>query len=185
MCGGGGGGGAAPIDTYKGPPGPGSGIAGVPIGFGDYQGAANALLSTGQTYGQLAANVARTLQQSPTFTAPPAPQSAFDSGIGQYIAAGGATPPMGQSPAMSAIGQYEAAYDPRTEATEMLQSYEPGYEARPLSYYTPNAMEQLANPPEDTTPSPFGGMLISDPSNPAYYSPENQARLYQRNNRGR
>jgi len=143
MCGGGGG--SAPVDTYKGPPGPGSGIAGVPVGFGDYQGAANALLSTGQTYGQLAANVARTLQQAPAFTAPPAPQSAFDSGIGQYIASGGATPPMGQSPAMSAIGQVEADYDPRTAATEMLQSYEPGYEARPLSYYTPNAMSQLSD----------------------------------------
>jgi len=27
-------------------------------------------------------------------------------------------------------------------------------------------------------------MLITDPSNPEYYSPENQARLYQRRNRG-
>ena len=184
MCGGGGGGGGGAVDTYKGPPGPGAGIAGVPIGFGDYKDAARALLSTGQTYGQLAANVAKNMQQFPTFTAPPAPQSAFDSGIGQYIAAGGATPYGGQSPAMSAIGQLEAAYDPRTAATEMLQAYEPGYEARPLSYYTPNAMEQLANPPSPT-PSPSAERLITDPSDPAYYSPENQARLYQRNSRGR
>jgi hypothetical protein len=184
MCGGGGGGGGDAVDTYKGPPGPGAGIAGVPIGFGDYKDAARALLSTGQTYGQMAASAAQALQQAPTFTAPPAPQSAFASGLGQYIAAGGATPYGGQSPAMSAIGQLEAAYDPRTAATEMLQSYEPGYEARPLSYYTPNAMEQLANPPSPTT-SAFSEMLITDPSNPEYYSPENQVRLYQRNSRGR
>lgn len=184
MCGGGGSD-SAPVDTYKGPPGPGAGIAGVPLGYGDYKGAAEALLSTGQTYGQLAANVASALQRQPsTLPMPPAPQSAFDSGLGRYIAGGGATPPGVQSPALSAIGQMEAAYDPRTAATEMLASYEPSYEARPLSYYTPNAMAQLTDPQPAAETSPFT-QVITDPSNPAYYSPENQAALYQRNNRGR
>jgi len=142
MCGGGGGS-SAPVDTYRGPPGPGTGIGGVPVGYGNYQDAAKALMSTGQTYGQLASLAAQNMQAQAPMAPPPAPQSAFDGGIGQYLAAGGASPAMGPSPAMSAIGQYEAAYDPRTSAMEMLESYEPAVEARPLSYYTPSAMEAL------------------------------------------
>jgi len=147
MCGGGGS--SAPIDTYRGPPGPGTGIGTIPIGYGNYQDAAKALLSTGKTYGQLASLAAQNMQGQAPMAAPPAPQSAFDGGIGQYLAAGGASPAMGQSPATSAIGQLEAEYDPRTSAMEMLESYEPAFEARPLSYYTPSAMEALEKANEE------------------------------------
>jgi len=147
MCGGGGS--SAPIDTYRGPPGPGTGIGTIPIGYGNYQDAAKALMSTGKTYGQLASLAAQNMQGQAPMAAPPAPQSAFDGGIGQYLAAGGASPAMGQSPATSAIGQLEAEYDPRTSAMEMLESYEPAFEARPLSYYTPGAIEAMEKAKEE------------------------------------
>lgn len=185
MCGGGGSS-SAQIDTVDSQPGPGAGIGSVPIGYGNYQDAAKALMSAGKTYGQMASLAAQNMPAQAPMSAPPAPMSAFNGGIGQYLAAGGASPAMGQSPAMSAIGQYEAAYDPRTSAMEMLESYEPAFEARPLSYYTPNAMAQLTEPqPQSTKETSLFTRVIGDPSNPAYYSPENQAELYRRNNRGR
>ncbi len=141
MCGGGGD--SAPVNTYQGPPGPGTGIAGVPIGVGNYQDAARSLLSVGQTYGQLAAQAANNVSQSMLVAAPPAPQSAFQGGIGQYLAAGGASPAPGMSPEAMDIQALEAGYDPRTSATEMLEGYESALEPRPLSYYTPNAMENV------------------------------------------
>ena len=142
MCGGGGGI-SDLVNTSDAPPGPGANIGNVPIGYGNYQDAAKALMSTGKTYGQMASLAAQNMQGQAPMAAPPAPQSAFDGGIGQYLASGGASPAMGQSPATSAIGQLEAEYDPRTSAMEMLESYEPAFEARPLSYYTPSAMEAL------------------------------------------
>lgn len=147
MCGGGGS--SAPIDTFDGQPGPGTGIGGIPIGYGNYQDAAKALMSAGKTYGQMASLAAQNMPAQAPMSAPPAPMSAFNGGIGQYLAAGGASPAMGPSPAMSAIGQYEAAYDPRTSAIGMLESYEPAFEARPLSYYTPGAMEAMEKAKEE------------------------------------
>jgi hypothetical protein len=107
----------------------------------NYQDAARSLLSAGQTYGQLAAQAADNVSRS--MAPPPAPQSAFDSGIGQYLGGGGATPAFSPSPSMAEIQGLEAGYDPRTSATEMLEGYESALEPRPLSYYTPNAMEQM------------------------------------------
>ena len=137
---------AKETDTYRGPPGPGSAIGQVmmPSGGENYQQAAQALLSTGQTYGQLASGLAGLLNnaQQPAMTPPPAPQSAFDGGVGQYLAQMGSQP-MGQSPAMSAIEAIEGIYDPRSAATDMLMSYEPAYPAKPLSYYTPHSMARL------------------------------------------
>lgn len=139
MCGGGS---DSPTNTYQAPPGPGEGIAGVPIGSPNYQQAAQSLLSTGQSYGQLAALAAQNAPQQQMMAAPPAPQSAFNGGIGQYLAGMGSRP-MGPSPALAAVEAAERQYDPRTAATEMLQGYESGFEAQPLSYYTPNAMENV------------------------------------------
>ena len=171
---------AKETDTYRGPPGPGSAIgqATMPAGGENYQRAAQALLSTGQTYGQLASGLAGILNnaQQPAMTPPPAPQSAFDGGVGQYLAQTGSQP-MGQSPAMSAIEAIEGVYDPRSAATDMLMSYEPAYPAKPLSYYTPHSMERLtggytepeqntrgAPAPRQYTPpvSTGGGMYSSD-----------------------
>jgi len=138
--------GAKESDTYRGPPGPGSDIGQVvmPAGGENYKQAAQALLSTGQTYGQLASGLAGLLNntQQPSMVPPPAPQSAFDGGVGQYLAQMGSQP-MGQSPAMSAVEALEGVYDPRSAATDMLMSYEPAYPAQPLSYYTPHSMERL------------------------------------------
>jgi len=111
-------------------------------GFGSnnpYQPAAQSILSTAQNYGQMAALAAQNAPQQPAMAAPPAPQSAFNGGIGQYLAGMGAQP-MGPSPAMSAVESFERQYTPQMAAADMLMSYQPGYEAQPLSYYTPNAM---------------------------------------------
>jgi len=119
MCGGG-------TDNYQG------------VGSPNYQSAAQSLLSTGKSYGQLAALAAQNAPQQPVMAPPPAPQSAFNGGIGQYLGQMGAQP-MGPSPAMAAVQNIEQQYDPRTAATEMLLGYQSGFEARPLSYYTPDA----------------------------------------------
>lgn len=163
MCGGGS---SGITETYVSPPGPGEGIAGVPIGQPDYKSAAQALLSTGKSYGQMATLAARNAPQMPVMGPPPAPTSAFNGGIGQYLAQRGAQP-MGPSPAMSAVQGYETQFDPRTAATEMLMNYDPSYEARPLSFYTPNAM---ANVNFDTSPEPapvaMGGGSDNDKTRP-------------------
>jgi len=143
MCGGGGDTGSS-TDNYQLPPGPGEGIAGQLIGSPNYQSAAQSLLSTGKSYGQLAALAAQNAPQQTVMAPPPAPQSAFNGGIGQYLGQMGAQP-MGPSPAMAAVQGIEQQYDPRTAATEMLLGYESGFEARPLSYYTPNAMEAASS----------------------------------------
>jgi hypothetical protein len=140
MCGGGSSGSSTP--QYQGPPGPGEGIGNVLIGQPDYQSAAQSLLSTGKTYGQMAALAAQNAPQPQAMAAPPAPQSAFNGGIGQYLAQQGSRP-MGPSPALAAVQGLETQFDPRTAATEMLQGYEPVMEARPLSDYTPNAMANV------------------------------------------
>lgn len=147
MCGGGS---NQPTETYVSPPGPGEGIGGIPIGQPDYKSAAQALLSTGKSYGQMAALAAQNAPQMPAMGPPPAPTSAFNGGIGQYLAQRGAQP-IGPSPALSAIQGFETQFDPRTAATDMLMNYDPSYEARPLSFYTPNAM---ANVNFDTSPEP-------------------------------
>jgi len=148
---------AAPVDTYKGPPGPGQNIGGVPLGEPDYRKQAEALLSVGQTYGQLASGIAGALSsmqpRTMSVAPPPAPRSAFNGGIGEYLAARGTQPFTGPTPAMMAIESFEAAYDPRTSAIQLLQAYEPGIEARPLSYYTPQSLEQA-----DYVADPFAGM---------------------------
>lgn len=136
MCGGGSG---SSTSQYQGPPGPGTGIGSVLIGQPDYRSAAKSLLSTGQTYGRMAALAAQNAPQQPAMEAPPAPQSAFNGGIGQYLAQQGSRS-MGPSPAMAEIQGLERRYDPSGAAAEMLQGYQPVMEARPLSYYTPNAM---------------------------------------------
>ena len=140
MCGGGSSGSSTP--QYQGPPGPGEGIGNVLIGQPDYQSAAQSLLSTGKTYGQMAALAAQNAPPPQAMAAPPAPQSAFNGGIGQYLAQQGSRP-MGPSPALAAVQGLETQFDPRTAATEMLQGYEPVMEARPLSDYTPNAMANV------------------------------------------
>lgn len=131
-------------DTYKGPPGPGTNIAGVPIPGGgeNYQRAAQSLLSTGQSYGQLASGLASMLGSRPPMAPPPAPQSAFSGGVGQYLGSLGAQP-TAMSPAMAGVGAMESFYDPRTSAIGTLGAYEPAFEAQPLTYYTPNSMERL------------------------------------------
>lgn len=139
MCGGGSSGSSTP--QCQGPPGPGEGIGNVLIGQPDYQSAAQSLLSTGKTYGQMAALAAQNAPPQ-AMAAPPAPQSAFNGGIGQYLAQQGSRS-MGPSPALAAVQGLETQFDPRTAATEMLQGYEPVMEARPLSDYTPNAMENV------------------------------------------
>jgi len=168
MCGGGS---DSQTNTYQAPPGPGEGIAGVPIGSPNYQQAAQSLLSTGQSYGQMAALAAQNAPQQPTMAAPPAPQSAFNGGIGQYLAGMGSRP-MGPSPAMAAVEAVERQYDPRTAATEMLQGYESGFEARPLSYYTPNAMANMdfqstAAEKNSASPSRSGGSRTRYVSRPS------------------
>lgn len=90
----------------------------------------------------MAALAAQNAPQQQGMAAPPAPQSAFNGGIGQYLAQQGSRP-MGPSPALAAVQGMETQFDPRTAATEMLQGYEPVMEARPLSDYTPNAMENV------------------------------------------
>lgn len=181
MCGGGGGNtvetvrapemsGAKESDTYRGPPGPGSDIGQVlmPAGGGNYKQTAQALLSTGQTYGQLASGLAGLLSntQQQGMAPPPAPQSAFNGGVGQYLAQMGSQP-IGQSPAMSVVEAFEGVYDPRSSATDMLMSYEPAYPAKPLSYYTPHSMARLqgANqeaPAPAAAPSRQSGMTHQD-----------------------
>lgn len=146
MCGGGGSSAPAPVDTYRGPPGPGENIGNVPLGQPNYQQQAESLLSMGQTYGQLASGIVSQLQQQQPMAAPPAPQSAFDGGIGQYIA-GQASRPVGPSPAMQGLTAFESTYDPRTSALEMLQGYE-GTEAQPMSFYTPQSISSMGKPPE-------------------------------------
>jgi len=142
MCPGGGSSGSS-TPQYQGPPGPGEGIGNVLIGQPDYQSAAQSLLSTGKTYGQMAALAAQNAPPPQAMAAPPAPQSAFNGGIGQYLAQQGSRP-MGPSPALAAVQGLETQFDPRTAATEMLQGYEPVMEARPLSDYTPNAMANVS-----------------------------------------
>lgn len=157
MCGGGS---SAPppmpqVDQYKGPPGPGRNIGGVPLGLPNYQDQAKALMSVGETYGQLASGLAGILsQQMPrtmSVATPPAPTSAFSGGIGEYLAARGTQPFYGRTPAMQAIESYEMAYDPRTSATQLLEAYDPVTEARPLSYYTPESLENV----DFKQPDPF------------------------------
>jgi len=123
-------------------------IGNVPIGRPNYQEQAQSLLSIGQTYGQMASGIAGMLdaqrrQTEAQFMAPPpAPASAFDSGIGQYIGQRAARP-MGQSAPMAAIESFEAAYDPRTSAVQFLDSYQSGTEARPLGDYTPESLAAM------------------------------------------
>jgi len=140
MCGGGGSSSSNP-DTYQGTPGPGMNIGNVPLGQPNYQQQAQSLLSLGQTYGQMASGIASQLQRQQAMAPPPAPQSAFDGGIGQYLA-NQAARPMGMSPAMQGLTTMEAAYDPRTSALEMLQGYQ-RTEAQPLSFYTPQSMAMM------------------------------------------
>jgi hypothetical protein len=125
------------------------------LGEPNYQQQAQSLLSLGQTYGQMASGIASQLQQQQPMAAPPAPQSAFDGGIGQFIASQAARP-IGPSPAMQGLTAMEAAYDPRSSAIEMLQNYQ-GQEAMPLSFYTPQSIESMGQPrsPKDDEMSDF------------------------------
>ena len=183
MCGGGGSPAPAPpVDTYRGPPGPGMDIGNVPLGQPNYQQQAQSLLSIGQTYGQMASGIAGMLdaqrrQTEAQFMAPPpAPASAFDSGIGQYIGQRAARP-MGQSAPMAAIESFEAAYDPRSSAIQILESYEPGTEARPLSYYTPESMAAMEEAATDDA-------VAEDPARPGFFERDSMGQLIPRSNFG-